>query len=508
MKAPNQISVWCGEVGRTKKTRRSTLKIKHTFIGAAAVVAVGCGQGEESPRVDAIQQAVQPITIDTRRSLAVTEQTILARFSLERVMSQLASQSGVPGATALSLFQQWWDTQNPGTGAPNSPPHCDDQVDPTLGTVINGYPYLCRAGAEGAQSTCDPFAPNSTCAYIPIGLFNRFDQAPASGAHCGEYRVIYAKQSGIQTTSDRNLLIFEAALPNPQPQLGIMGCQQIVDTWATLSKQPNITVRANTLENFYFNGQGQGQGLVPPVISITNFGDNALGAGQIRTNQFSNTTTGWSLREFKLLRTCAGGSCSAVNFVPVTNKDNAYGPLFAPSSTLPTAAGFRAFFPTQVASLAASSVPAIDITTPDIYNTAQSQASGATAAEMKYADQLTTAPSALRSDIQAALTAIGSSLTPDDIAKRAMAQSCAGCHRLNNNVDIGGGLTWPASLGFTHVTERETETVDGEVRFKISDTLINALLPARKALMEDFLNNRPLPPRAPNHPLSGSTTHG
>jgi hypothetical protein len=481
------------------------LRIKRTLVAVTLALASGCSgvANEDTPDTDVLRQEVNPITVDTRRSLVVTEQTILARFSFQRVMSQLAAQSGVPGVTALQLFQQWWDTQNPGPGS-YAGPHCNDIVDPALGTVINGYPYLCRDGAEGAQVSCDPFAPGSACAYIPIGLFNRFDQAPESGAHCGEYRIVYAKQSGIASTSDRNLLIFEAVLPNPLPQLGLRGCQLIVDKWASLSNQPNITQRANTLETFYFDGQG----LVPPVVSVTNFGDNALGAGQIRTNQFVNTTTGWSLREFKLMRTCSGGSCSAVRFVPVTNKDNAYGPLFAPGSTLPATAAFRSFFPTQVASLAAGSVPAIDITTPDVYNTAQSQASGTTAVEMKYAEQLSAAASPLRASIQSALTALGSSLTPDDIVKRAQAQSCAGCHRLNNGLDLGGGVIWPASLGFTHVTERETETVGGEVRFRISDTLINALLPARKQIIEDFLNNRPRPSKGPNHPLSGSTTHG
>jgi hypothetical protein len=69
-------------------------------------------------------------------------------------------------------------------------------------------------------------------------------------------------------------------------------------------------------------------------------------------------------------------------------------------------------------------------------------------------------------------------------------------------------LTWPASLGFTHVTERETETVGSEVRFRISDTLVNELLPARKQIFEDFLNDRPHPTRGPTHPLSASTSHG
>jgi regulator of sigma D len=467
------------------------------------LLTAGCSGGSEESELSVERGAVTTITVDERRSLAVTEQTILSRFSLERVLTQLAAQSGVANLTAVQLFQQWWDTQNPGPGV-YSGPHCDDSVDTYGEPIINGYPYLCRDGAEGTQVACDPFAAGSSCAYIPIGLFNRFDLAPENGAHCGEHRIVYAKQSGITSTSDRNLVIFEATLPNPHPQQGVKGCQQIVDTWADLSKENSVSKRADALEDFYFDGQG----VIGPVIHVDNFGNNPLGVGQIRTNQFVTTTTGWSLREFKLQRTCAGQACTALHFVPVTNKNNAYGPLFAPASNLSTAPAFQSFFPSQVASLAASTVPQIDIGVPDLFNTAQSQASGSTAAEMKYRDQLGSGASTLRSDIQTQLTALGSSLTPDEIALRAQAQSCAGCHRLNNNVDIGGGLIWPASLGFTHVTERETEVVGGQTRFRLSNALIDALLPARKAILEDFLNDRPRPSKGPDHPLSGSRSHG
>lgn len=477
-----------------------------SVIGALALLTIisGCSaQAGDEPGTDSIQEAVKNRTIDIRRSLVVTEQSILARFSFERVMNQLATQANVPGLTGLQLFQQWWDTQNPAPGV-YAGAHCNDQVDPSLGTVINGYPYFCRDGAEGAQVSCNPFTVGSPCAYMPIGLFNRFDQAPENGAHCGEYRIVYAKSSGVTSTSDRNLLIFEAVLPNPHPQQGIKGCQQIVDTWYDLSNQNSISARADALEDFYFDGQG----VVGPVVSISNFGNNPTGVGQIRTNQFVNTTTGWSLREFKLLRTCAGSSCTAARFVPVTNKNNPYGPLFAPGSTLTSAAAFQAFFPSQVGKLIGSTLPGLDMATPDVFNTAQSQASGTSAAEMRYPDHFTTAPSTLRSALQTELSLAGSALTPDHVVKRAQTQTCAGCHRLSNNVDLGGGLTWPASLGFTHVTERETETVGGEVRFRISDTLVNQLLPARKVIFEEFLNDRPHPTRGPTHPLNGSSTHG
>jgi hypothetical protein len=483
-------------------------KIVTSHFGSWSVAALllGCGAAIDDGEgaIESRAAAVQTIKVDVRRSLVVTEQSILSRFPLQRVLTQLAAQSGVSGLTALQLFQQWWDTQNPAPGS-YAGPHCDDTVDAYGVSTLNGYSYLCRAGAEGAQAACDPFAASSSCAYLPIGLFNRFDQAPENGAHCGEYRIVYAKQSGIASTNDRNLVIFEAVLPNPHPQQGLKGCQQIVDTWAGLSDVSSSSARADALEEFYFDGQGS----VGPVISIGNFGDNALGAGQIRTNQFSNTTSGWSLREFKLLRSCAGQACTALRFVPVSDKNNAYGPLFAPASPLsPAAAAFQAFFPGQVAGLAASSVTQLDIGISDTFNTGQSQASGPTALEMKYPEHFGTAPSALRTAIQSELSALGSSLTPDEIVVRAQALSCAGCHRLNNGAALGGGLSWPASLGFTHVTERETEVVAGETRFRLSNALESFFLPARKEIIEDFLNNRPHPSKGPTHPLSGSRSHG
>ena len=470
-----------------------------------ALLGEGCSgtTAQTEANSDSTELSVKVTTINPRRSLAVTEQTILSRFSLQRVLTQLAQQSAVPGLTATAMFQQWWDTQNPGPGLYPGP-HCDDTVTPPIGSTLNGYPYLCRDGAEGAQASCDPFAANSPCAYIPIGLFNRFDQAPENGAHCGEYRIVYAKESGVSSTTDRNLLIFEAAMPNPHPQQGLKGCQQVVDAWARLTPQDDIQVRAQALDDFYFSGQG----VVSPVVSITNYGDNALGAGQIRSNQFSNTTTGWSLREFKLLRSCSGNACTALRFTPASDKNNAFGPLFDPNSTYAQAATFRAFFPSQVSNLNAASVPALDISTTDTFNTGQSQASGTTADEMRYPLQFGTAPSSLRSSIQAQLSAIGSALTPDDIVLRAQALSCAGCHRLSNGVALGGGVTWPASLGFSHVTERATEVVDGEVRFLLSDALLTQFLPARQAIFENYLNNRPRPSKGPEHPLNGSRTHG
>lgn len=474
---------------------------KAPFLALAALACSGAPELEEP----VVEQSQALYDIDARRSLVVTEQAILERFSLKRVMDQLVAQSNVPALTSKKLFQQWWDVFNPKPGI-GAGPHCDDQVDATLGPVINGFPFTCRpAPSEGAQAACDPFATNSPCAYIPIGLFNRFDLTPENGAYCGEYRIVYAKKTGVLVSDDRNLVIFEAAMPNPLPLLGIAGCRPVATFWANLSNVSDAATRAGLLESFYF------QGLVsvpifPPVVHIAHFGDNAAGRGQIRTNQFSFPSTPriWSLREFKLKRSCGLLSCSSMRLLPVTVKGNPYGPLFDPALPHERASAFQSFLPGQVAALGGANIPDIDFDVPDTYNTAQSQANGI---ENNYVTQFGTLPSALRSALTNELTTQGSTLTADHLVARAQAQSCAGCHRLSNGADLGGGIVWPASQGFTHVTERETEVADGLTRYTISDALVYEFLPHRKEVLERYLDDNLLLKLIPLRPIGGFCVH-
>ena len=487
-----------------------------TCLRSFRTLGLGCGllsfgllsacSGDPEPERPASVSQPLVTSIDIRRSLVVTEQAILQRFSLQRVLTQLVSQSGVPGLTAKKLFQQWWDVFNPKPGL-GLGPHCDDAVDPSLGPVLNGYPFTCRAApSEGAQASCDPFAtPETACAYVPIGLFNRFDLAPENGAYCGEYRIVYAKKTGVLATDDRNLVIFEAAMPNPLPLLGLEGCRPVADFWANLTNVADVEARAAALEGFYFNGM-LAVPPFPPVIHISHFGDNAAGRGQVRSNQFSIPSTPriWSLREFKLKRTCGLLSCSALRLLPVTVKGNPYGRLFDPALVHAKASAFQSYLPSQVASLSGGTLADINLTVPDTYNTGQSEANGT---ENNYVVNFGTAPSALRTALAAQLSALSSSLTPDDIVARAQAVSCAGCHRLSNNAPLGDGLVWPPSLGFTHITERETETVGGQTRYLLSAALLDDFLPLRKQVFEDYLNHSLLLKLIPLRPIGGFCVH-
>ncbi|MFP2907118.1 hypothetical protein ACLESD_19125 [Pyxidicoccus sp. 3LFB2] len=420
--------------------------------------------------------SAQLIAVDPRRSLVVTDQAILNGFSFSLFMNQLVASSGV-ATTELDLFQRWWDTARPSPGL-GSGAHCD-----TVGVAnMNGFPYTCPR-KEGDQALVDPFVNQATNpnAYIPIGLFNRFDLASTRGSNCGEYRIAYAKRSGITNGGDRNLVIFEAVLPNPTPAKGLEGCRPVADFWANLSTDADPISRASKLRTFYFIGL---PGFMP-VVHIDNYGNRTTGAtGQVRSNQFMQTS--WLLREFKVRKECRSLAPCTLRFVPTTVKTNPGGTLFNPGSAHAEAFNFQnSAFPAQVPRLAVNDLNLFTMFTSDIHNSGQSDAQHVT--ENRYVTQFGVAASFFRSNIQTQLTAIGSTLTPDHIVARAQAQSCAGCHQLSNGADLGGGLIWPFSQRFTHVSEATEVGPDG-ARHRISQALTNVFIPHRKAVFETFIN--------------------
>jgi len=459
--------------------------MKKTALGlfsAVALSAGACGLGDPSAGGEApdhrhsdrggigvVQQALAPAVVDVRRSLAVTDQVITSTFSLGAVLDQLAAQSGVAGMTGLQLFTQLWDTQNPAANGVTSGPHCDDN-----GNTLNGFLYKCRL-AEGNQAFN---AAAEIANYSLIGLYNRFDLASPGGADCGEHRMVFGRPAG----PGRAFIIFEAVLPNPTPNLGLEGCRPVASFWAGLSSNNDAASRATALHNFYFTGL---PGFLP-VIHIDNYGNTGLSrpTGQVRINEFVQFP--WMLREFKLQHV----SATSVVFVPVSVKTNPFGDLFSPNSTNSQAAAFQnTFFPSQVAALAVNDINLFNYDVPDNFNTGQSspQSSGSIddySAHFSPTSQLAT-------NIQAQLTAIGSTLTPANIVARAEALSCAGCHQLSNGAALGGGLpNWPSSTGFVQSSEFTENGPDG-LRFVISSALTSVFLPHRAQVLQTFLNRLP-----------------
>ena len=428
-----------------------------------------------------------PADVDARRSLFVTELDVVQQaVSLEDVLAKLASDSGIPGLGPDELWQQWWDTQNTAPGLALGP-NCDDAVDSQGNATINGFPIQCPRN-EGTEINVDPFTPGNASFYEPIALVNRLDLAPVDGANCGEYRIIFARHSGATNSSQRNLVIFEAVLPNPSPDCGLEGCRAIAGFWERLSTIDDPLRRARALRTFYLEGfPSRG---IEPVIQASHFGP---GSGQIRTNQFMNgpEPQNWQLREFKLARLCQTdhGPCH-LQFVPVTVKGNPFGELFGSNSSDPRATRFKRHYLTQVENLAIEDVNQFFAAVPDRFNAGQSSSQGI---ENDYSVHLAQSPRFERA-LDRRLRRLGISLTPEHLARRSTAISCAGCHQLSNNApnnQLGGRIVWPASLGFVHVSEQQTQSIDGDEHFLISPALENVFIPHREAAFERYLDGLP-----------------
>ena len=438
-----------------------------------------------------LRGAQEPV-LDPRRSLAVTDEAILSRFSFEEVMTRLAQQAGVPGLTALGLYQEWWDSQRRAPGLGESGPHCDDQKLADGTTGFNGFPYACPR-SEGNQAKENPFsAPDSNPgAYVPIGLFNRFDLAALDGSDCGEYRILFARRSGLTSAASRNLIIFESVLPNPSPGLGLAGCRDVMRFWAQLSQEPSAAARAEALHHFYFEGL---EGFAP-LVHVDRLGnDPHAPTGQVRTNQFMQAL--WTLREFRVRKSCAGASCT-LRFEPDTVKTHPAGMLFSAKKTHPLKEDFAALLVSQAPVLVQGDVLHFSLALEERFNSAQSRSSGT---DDLYTYQLGKGASPLRTQLQERLTTLGSPLTPDQLVARMQTLSCAGCHQFSTGVNLGGGVSWPGkstAFEFVHVSERVHETGPDGPRYGLSEALVGTFLPARQRLMEAFLAGR-LPSRPPS----------
>lgn len=461
--------------------------------------------------------------IDFHRTLFVHDDATLSagNFSLRHTLQKLSDDviASVPGTTPETIFQQFMDTQN---DTPNQVtagnPHCDDNDG-----KVNGFPFNKCPRPEGIEATGMPTDVKTRIDsdYKPLALVNRIDLADKGWKNCGEHRIIYGKNNGGQ----KNLIIFEAVLPNPKPGCR-SGCRDVIDFWLDLSSDPTPASRAAKLENYYYNGLPGFQ----PVVHTSHYTSGVSsvyggsGSGQIRTNQFLfRTGMGqgpWTLKEFKTFLSCAGGNCDydilpnsvKVNpygvlwsrdvtngIVPALPPDNSYATAIASLATL--AKDFQADVLTQV-TLDKLANPDLNSITYEVKldkDAAESQSQGPVIDD--YPSQFNSAADAtFRNNLNA--LAAGFGLTGDQIVNRATANSCAGCHLpngfgLTNPNSIGPGVSWPSALTFVHVDTPPLISLVGEPGFdpaqfggntqgsNISPALLTAFLPARR---NNFVN--------------------
>lgn len=514
------------------------------------------------------QSSYAPGDIDIHRSLAIIDLPTLGaedaygreRFSLQRVLGKIASTSRTThGITPLTLYRRLWDTNNDKAHAyfPDGQ-HCDDEKDAYGNPVLGGSPLECprQEGVLANTQAHHPFCSHAGCdPYSPIAIVNRFDLAPENGQTCGQYRIVYGKGTAGQTPVDmagnpdpfnRNLMIFEAVLPNPHPAQGLAGCGPVVAYWAALSAEPSIAKRAAALDRFFFDG-------IPGFPAAFDF-DHFTGAvdpetevqlsGQVRANQFMFLEDGqpWQLREYNLARQCKGPRyhrvCEA-KVKMVSPKINPDASLFDDANQSPRALAFRdPYNPRgifgQLQDLMAPDLNLINMNGlgPE-FNGSQSSSSPlfldptappppviTTFDDTNYLAKITLSGPFI-AKLQSTLVGMGSKLGAVHIVRRAQTQSCAGCHQLSTSTAaffggkseaprLGGGLTWPdAALGaiplpaFTQTSEALLLPLDPGVvcdaactahpttcrcAWALSQALNEVFLPFRKENMVNYLS--------------------
>jgi hypothetical protein len=422
--------------------------------------------------------APQVADLDPRRSFVVTDLDLLQGFTFQRVLDQLVARGGVPNLTAGLLYRQWFDTQNPKPGmADASGPHCDDFL--TDGAPsFNGFPRRCPTvdGLLAASSfTADE--------YFPIGLVNRFDQAPADGSNCGQYRLIFART---MPPGQRFHIIFEPVLRNPNPSAGLAGCRAVAQFWAGLTTINSRSERRAKLEAFYFDGLPG----FAPVIDPAHFSPDS--GGGIRTTQLSSDAH-LRMYQFRLTKDC--GTACTLRMTPDVLQNFPFGLLFDASKNLPLSQSFQDTFVEQVPNLAVHDVNEYFMDIPRQFLMAESDPVDSQPVfliEQAFKNGRAINP-AFNNRIQDRLTSIGSTLTPDQILARAATQTCIGCHIVSG--PVGEGVIFPRSFdSLQHVTDNFREPGElGMPRWGISGAMTDVFIPHRMKILLDFLNSGKAP---------------
>jgi hypothetical protein len=291
---------------------------------ACALLATGAGVpasagGLAASSTDATDLAeLGDETLD-RRSLLETTLLAVAQFDFKGTLDALGENAGLP-ANGVELYQELIDSYASAPGKLPSAVHCNDE-NPGGAPTLNGYPIECdRLEAEQFDNLSRWFA---------IGVVNRIDLTPASGAHCGNQRLVFANDADLG--NGRMLMIIEAQVPNPDTAAGPAGCLPIAQFWRSLEAVDDPLQRGALLVDAFLDAG------VPGVGPFMNAAHLTAGTGQIRTNNFNDER--WTMREFEL--SIDSGQSS---IVPVPVSDSPHGALWNDAVELPAGAACRANF--------------------------------------------------------------------------------------------------------------------------------------------------------------------
>ena len=415
-------------------------------------------------------------------ALLVTDPAVLAKLPLQDVLDRLLEDFNDPPTPREQLLRMLFDSNNNhDAGVFSHDYHCDDEENPAH---ANGSAGDCPR-AEGALALSDGFfTPGHPDHFYPVAIVDRIDLMPLDNSTCGEFRIVYAKESGKTDPDDRVFLIFEAALPNPEPWCE-HSCRPVAEFWKSLEGEESARALGDRLRQFFLEG-------IPgfdAAIRLNNFGGSGFGGsgyyganGQVRVSQHIDEH--WELREFSY-------------------RSHWLGPRFEPKfvGNNPMPHLFRAYYPddaaqlswfeqdfvsTNVELLGRKSVSHQGMITSRDDLAGESEQGGDKINDYALVSKENTG---LRSavDHQISVLGIGDECPPDDpldaeaILRRATMQSCAGCHApsrfLGPERAIGCGVTWPDSLGDVHIDEH------GD----LSPALRDVFLPHRAEVLTTYL---------------------
>jgi len=388
------------------------------------------------------------LELRAERSFAITEKRILEHFTFQRTLDTITKDSGV---TSEELFRQWWSTQ----------------AEPQCGELVNGSERLCPT-TESKLAT-EPFVPED---FVPIGITNRFDQANANA--CGQYRIVYANRQ--VTSFEQFHVIFEAEMPNPTPELGILGCRPVAQFWAGLSAIDAPDARRAHLEKFFYKGI---DGL-PPAVHADHFHRNQAG---IRTLQLTMPRNFPQFYQFRIVR-----EDGKLLVKPDALEDTILAKLIDPVVN-PGERGqrFRQWFLENLGTLTTRDANLYHIKWPKEFQIADVKPKG----EQIYALNVaffflrrTPEGQAYTQQIADELQRLGSTITPTQVVDRAETRNCVGCHFGGPGLPVGEGVVFPPAMdNMSHVSEQGATATD----YVLSPALKNVFLPHRMKILKDFL---------------------
>jgi hypothetical protein len=433
--------------------------------------------------------ATPGVSVVVHRSLFERNEAALTGFSVAQTLTRIAENAALP-ITGTVWHDNLFKTMARQETFPGEPgPFCNS------GGV---FPHLVNGFIVGCAGIASPLV-GRLAQWKPLAVSNRFDLAPAGGENCGEARASFFMPPGVVTAPARAFMIFEAVVPNPQPNLGLDGCRAVQNFWQSLGSIADPAARGVKLTQAFLTGEpGLTAAGVKPFFTFENFGEHK---GRVRTETFgvAGVVPGWDFREFRI-----NADGSALH-MPVAQS---FAVTAFASSDHPKAAQCRQELLNTLGTLTPAS-PNLNFLGLDVSPTCFDGASGNFGNRPEELVALGVQPeftAALQA--RAAVLAPAANLSAVQIAARvSFGGTCIGCHFRQDQAaqrNLGQGLVLPVvtpvgaesldDVDFTMVNNLRQEPCAAsgpdaaQNCFKLSPTLGAIFLPHRKSVLESYLN--------------------